>query len=92
MKRAPVVDIVLPTRDALALPSHPPCRVHKMIGIKRLLSTLFALSSEPLCTAANTTLQGNLDERCTDALVWELMLQAGPVGTQVLLWPAEAAY
>lgn len=25
--------------------------------------------------------QGNLDERCTDALVWELMLQAGPVGT-----------
>ncbi|KAJ7221650.1 hypothetical protein GGX14DRAFT_670648 [Mycena pura] len=23
--------------------------------------------------------QGNLDERCTDALVWELMLQAGPV-------------
>ncbi|GAA6011670.1 hypothetical protein JCM11491_004727 [Sporobolomyces phaffii] len=22
---------------------------------------------------------GNLDERCTDALVWELMLQAGPV-------------
>ena len=26
--------------------------------------------------------QGNLDERCTDALVWELMLQAGPVGEQ----------
>jgi splicing factor 3B subunit 4 len=25
--------------------------------------------------------QGNLDERCTDALVWELMLQAGPVGS-----------
>ena len=24
--------------------------------------------------------QGNLDERCTDALIWELMLQAGPVG------------
>lgn len=24
---------------------------------------------------------GNLDERCTDSLVWELMLQAGPVGT-----------
>lgn len=23
--------------------------------------------------------QGNLDERVTDALVWELMLQAGPV-------------
>lgn len=23
---------------------------------------------------------GNLDERCTDTLVWELMLQAGPVG------------
>ena len=23
---------------------------------------------------------GNLDERCTDSLVWELMLQAGPVG------------
>ena len=27
-----------------------------------------------------TVRQGNLDERCTDALVWELMLQAGPVG------------
>lgn len=27
-------------------------------------------------------LQGNLDERCTDALIWELMLQAGPIGTQ----------
>jgi splicing factor 3B subunit 4 len=27
-----------------------------------------------------TFFQGNLDERCTDALVWELMLQAGPVG------------
>ena len=26
------------------------------------------------------TFQGNLDERCTDALIWELMLQAGPVG------------
>ncbi|CAH1763838.1 14136_t:CDS:2, partial [Entrophospora sp. SA101] len=22
---------------------------------------------------------GNLDERCTEALIWELMLQAGPV-------------
>lgn len=28
--------------------------------------------------------QGNLDERCTDALVWELMLQAGPVGESEL--------
>lgn len=28
----------------------------------------------------NPSCQGNLDERCTDALVWELMLQAGPVG------------
>lgn len=28
-------------------------------------------------------LQGNLDERCTDALIWELMLQAGPVGTSL---------
>ncbi len=27
-----------------------------------------------------TGLQGNLDERCSDALIWELMLQAGPVG------------
>lgn len=24
---------------------------------------------------------GNLDERCSEALIWELMLQAGPVGT-----------
>jgi splicing factor 3B subunit 4 len=29
--------------------------------------------------------QGNLDERCSDALVWELMLQAGPVG-EYTLW------
>ncbi|KAJ7243438.1 hypothetical protein B0H12DRAFT_834909 [Mycena haematopus] len=27
----------------------------------------------------NQEATGNLDERCTDALVWELMLQAGPV-------------
>ena len=27
-----------------------------------------------------TSPQGNLDERVTDAIVWELMLQAGPVG------------
>ncbi|KAF5379875.1 hypothetical protein D9757_007228 [Collybiopsis confluens] len=27
-----------------------------------------------------TVYLGNLDERCTDALIWELMLQAGPVG------------
>jgi splicing factor 3B subunit 4 len=27
-----------------------------------------------------TYFQGNLDERVTDAIVWELMLQAGPVG------------
>ncbi|PSS32026.1 hypothetical protein PHLCEN_2v2203 [Hermanssonia centrifuga] len=27
-----------------------------------------------------TVYLGNLDERCSDALVWELMLQAGPVG------------
>lgn len=31
-------------------------------------------------TKLNLERQGNLDERCTDALVWELMLQAGPVG------------
>lgn len=28
-----------------------------------------------------TVYVGNLDERCTETLVWELMLQAGPVGT-----------
>ena len=34
--------------------------------------------------------QGNLDERVTDALVWELMLQAGPVGeSPELLCPQE---
>lgn len=27
-----------------------------------------------------TVYVGNLDERCTDSLIWELMLQAGPVG------------
>ena len=26
---------------------------------------------------------GNLDERCTEALIWELMLQAGPVGKYI---------
>ncbi|KAF8750035.1 RNA recognition motif [Rhizoctonia solani] len=29
--------------------------------------------------AEATVYLGNLDERCTDALIWELMLQAGPV-------------
>ena len=39
----------------------------------------------------STRLQGNLDERCTDALIWELMLQAGPVGAYciLLLWGHE---
>jgi hypothetical protein len=32
-----------------------------------------------------STRQGNLDERCSDALVWELMLQAGPVGKLLTL-------
>jgi splicing factor 3B subunit 4 len=36
-------------------------------------------------------LQGNLDERCTDALVWELMLQAGPVGSYCCLSSLMAA-
>ncbi len=27
-----------------------------------------------------TVYVGNLDERCTESLIWELMLQAGPVG------------
>ncbi|KAK8864623.1 hypothetical protein IAR55_001873 [Kwoniella newhampshirensis] len=31
-----------------------------------------------------TVYLGNLDERCTDALVWELMLQAGPVSNVFL--------
>jgi len=31
--------------------------------------------------------KGNLDERCSDALVWELMLQAGPVGSCQKLLP-----
>lgn len=34
--------------------------------------------------------QGNLDERVTDALVWELMLQAGPVGGSPELCPRES--
>ncbi len=33
-----------------------------------------------ICSGELNILQGNLDERCSDALVWELMLQAGPVG------------
>jgi len=28
-----------------------------------------------------TVYVGNLDDRATDALIWELFLQAGPVGT-----------
>ncbi|ORX35668.1 hypothetical protein BD324DRAFT_631089 [Kockovaella imperatae] len=31
-----------------------------------------------------TVYLGNLDERCTDALIWELMLQAGPVSNVFL--------
>lgn len=34
---------------------------------------------------------GNLDERCTESQIWELMLQAGPVGNksmhQLLVFP-----
>jgi len=36
--------------------------------------------------------QGNLDERCTDALVWELMLQAGPVGQRHLPFTQSTLY
>lgn len=38
-------------------------------------------ASFPLTTASscNDCAQGNIDERCNDALIWELMLQAGPV-------------
>lgn len=50
-----------------------------MTGIKRRLCTwcvlLFVRAGMKL-----TGRQGNLDERCSDALIWELMLQAGPVG------------
>lgn len=31
-----------------------------------------------------TVYVGNLDDRCTDALVWELMAQAGPIGKLVM--------
>ena len=27
-----------------------------------------------------TVYVGNLDDRCSDSLVWELMAQAGPIG------------
>jgi splicing factor 3B subunit 4 len=33
---------------------------------------------------------GNLDERCTESLIWELMLQAGPVGNDYLLLPTNS--
>lgn len=34
---------------------------------------------------------GNLDERCTESLIWELMLQAGPVGNDYLLLPTNSS-
>lgn len=44
------------------------------VYLVRFVPSFAALSSQCI------SVQGNLDERCTDALIWELMLQAGPVG------------
>jgi len=55
------------------------CRVLKMTEIKRLQYTWYVTYTQAL-PPTNPNHQGNLDERCSDALVWELMLQAGPVG------------
>ena len=41
---------------------------------------LVCLGFARMPTKVLTSAQGNLDERITDALIWELMLQAGPVG------------
>ena len=38
-----------------------------------------------------TVYVGNLDERCTETLVWELMLQAGPVGKYYESWSTPLA-
>jgi splicing factor 3B subunit 4 len=44
-------------------------------------ATVYLVSSILHCMNVNVTnSKGNLDERVTDAIVWELMLQAGPVG------------
>jgi hypothetical protein len=42
---------------------------------------LVRISQRRAFTVSNRPLQGNLDERVSDAIIWELMLQAGPVGT-----------
>lgn len=52
-----------------------------MTGTRRLPSTSYVYHSDIGTTLTfSPDFQGNLDERCTDALIWELMLQAGPVG------------
>ena len=57
------------------------CRGLRMTEIRKLLYTWYArLNGSYEQQYVLTSIQGNLDERCTDALVWELMLQAGPVG------------
>ena len=57
------------------------CRGLRMTEIKKLLYTWYVrLNGSYEQRHVLTSIQGNLDERCTDALVWELMLQAEPVG------------
>ena len=60
----------------------PRCPALKMIGTRRQRYISYVTSNSRVFEAVlkENYFQGNLDERCTDALVWELMLQAGPVG------------
>ena len=62
-----------------------------MTETKKLQFILYVSSRYSRVLTDYNFLQGNLDERVTDAIIWELMLQAGPVGMSssigyVLLW------
>lgn len=59
----------------------PKCRGPRMIGTKRRQCIWYVQYNLLMRLRFVHRSKGNLDERCTDALVWELMLQAGPVGT-----------
>lgn len=68
MRRKPNIEVRLKNRE---------------IPAPTLSIPLFSFSSMAQQIERNqeaTVYVGNLDERCTDSLIWELMLQAGPVG------------
>lgn len=56
----------------------PDCTSKPLLGSAAYTTRILAR----FCTHADATCYvGNLDDRVTDALLWELFVQAGPLGT-----------